>query len=191
MQACFVRLNKIRVTNGTEGNMPRMNRDHAAGNQSGTETDKPLDDLLEPGSTLMVGTTEADGLQFRPLTVARARGGRVEILLDTSESWAGALRDGDAVSVTMSDNRTNTWLWFRGTASTLTDPQLIDELWNPMAAAYFDDGRDTPGIAVLVIDADEGRYWTTPSGRVGSLISMIKAKVTGPDASGDHGDIAV
>lgn len=165
--------------------MQSMNRD------AQTETDKPLDDLLEPGSTLMVGTTEADGMQFRPLTVARATGGRIEILLDTAESWAGALRDGDAVQVTMSDNRTNTWLWFRGTASTLTDSKRIDELWNPMAGAYFDDGRETPGIAVLVIDADEGRYWTTPSGRVGSLISMIKAKVAGSDASGDHGDIAV
>ena len=162
-----------------------MNRD------AQTETDQPLHDLLEPGSTLMVGTTEADGTQFRPLTVARATGGRVEILLDTAESWAGALRDGDAVQVTMSDNRTNTWLWFRGTASTLTDSQHIDELWNPMASVYFDDGRNTPGIAVLVIDADEGRYWTTPSGRVGSLISMIKAKVAGADASGEHGDIAI
>src|SRR6476646_8744449 len=109
-------------------------------------TDKPLDELLEPGSTLMVGTSEANGTEFRPLTVARVRGARVEILLDTSESWASSVRDGDAVVVTMSDNRKNTWLWFRGTATTLTDPALIDELWSPMAAAYFDNGRDTPGI---------------------------------------------
>lgn len=154
-------------------------------------TDKPLSDLLEPGSTLMVGTNEANGTEFRPLTVARARGSRVEILLDTSESWASSVRDGDPIVVTMSDNRTNTWLWFRGTAATLTDPALIDELWSPMAAAYFDQGRDTPGITVLVLDAEDGRYWSTPSGRVGSLISMLKAAVTSADDSGEHGDIAV
>ena len=176
------------MSRGAAGNMLQMNDQR---NGSDTETDKPLHELLEPGSTLMVGTNEGDRLEFRPLTVARAQGARVEILLDTSEGWAGALRDGDALSVTMSDNRNNTWLWFSGTAAVLTDPQLIDELWNPMAAVYFDDGRNSPDIAVLVIDAEDGRYWSSPSGRVGSLISMIKAKVKGPQQSGDHGDIAV
>ena len=74
-------------------------------------------------------------------------------------------------------------------ASTTTDLALIDELWNPFAGAYFDQGRDTPGIAVMRIDADQGRYSTTPSGRVGSLISMVKAKLGGAEQSGEHGDV--
>ena len=39
------------------------------------------------------------------------------------------------------------------------------------------------------IDADHGRYWTTPSGRVGNLISMVKAKLGGAEQSGEHGDV--
>ena len=41
-----------------------MDRDDAA---------KPLDELMEAGSTLMVGTAGVD-LEFRPMTVARVRG---------------------------------------------------------------------------------------------------------------------
>jgi general stress protein 26 len=153
---------------------------------------RSLDELLEPGSTLMVGTTSPAGeLEFRPLTVARAGASRIEILLDTDEAWVRSFRDGDPVVVTMGDNRTNTWLWLRGRATTANDEARIDELWSPFAAAYFEDGRATPGIAILDIHPETGRYWTTTSGRLGALVSALKAKVGRPDDAGAHGAIDV
>ena len=149
---------------------------------------KPLDELMEPGSTLMVGTGAVD-LDFRPMTVARLGGNEIEMLLDSNERWAKSLRDGDVAYVTLSDNRTNTWVSLRGVISISTDPHVIDELWNPAAAAYFDDGRDTPGIAVLRIAAERGTYWSGPSGRIGSVISMVKAKLGDPEQSGEHGHV--
>jgi general stress protein 26 len=154
------------------------------------DTEKSLEELLEPGSTLMVGTAvEPDTWDFRPLTVAHVRGPRVQIPLDTNEDWVRAFHGGDRVHVTMGDTRTNTWLSYRGTASITADDALIDQLWNPFAAAYFDEGRDSPGIAVMQIDASEGRYWSTTSGRVGALLSIIKAKLGRPEDAGQHGAI--
>ena len=151
---------------------------------------RPLDELLKPGSTLMVGTKNFRGdLEFRPLTVAAVNGARIEILLDTNEEWVRSFADGDEVFVTMSDTRENVWLSMRGRGAATTDASRIDELWNPFASAYFDNGRETPGIAVMMIDGEDGRYWTTPAGRIGSLISMVKAKLGNPDNSGQHGDI--
>jgi general stress protein 26 len=153
---------------------------------------KPLTELFRSGTTLMVGTgSERDSLQFRPLTVARVEGDRVEILMDTSAPWTQSLQDGDVAHVTMSDSRSNTWVSLRGILSMTTDPAVIDELWNPFADAYFDDGRETPGITVLRIDGETGNYWTTPSGRLGSLISMVKAKFGDPEQAGEHGDVAL
>ncbi|MEO6125278.1 MAG: pyridoxamine 5'-phosphate oxidase family protein [Ilumatobacteraceae bacterium] len=152
---------------------------------------KYLHELLEPGSTLMVGTGNAGSLEFRPLTVAGIWGNRIQILLDTNEEWVSALHDGGKAYVTMSDTKANTWVSLRGAASTTTEAQLIDDLWNPFAGAYFENGRDTPGIAVLQIDAEDGRYWSSPSGRLGSLISLVKAKLGNPEQSGEHGDIAL
>ena len=154
------------------------------------DPERPLDELLEAGSTLMVGTESLGGdLGFRPLTVARVVGARIEILLDTNEEWVRSFTDGDRVYVTMSDTRANKFVSTRGRGSTSADPAHIDELWNPFASAYFDDGRETPGIATLTIDIEDGRYWSAPSGRIGSLISLVKAKLGGPESSGEHGDI--
>jgi len=158
-----------------------------------------LTDLMEPGSTLMVATpVVAAGHELnieresRPLTVARVQGSVIEILLDTNEEWVEQLRQGDRLHVTMSDTRKNTWVSLNGTVSTTTDPKLIDELWNAFADSYFDNGRDTPGIAVMRIDADRGSYWSGPGGgRLGSMISLVKAKLGDPEQSGEHGDVAV
>ena len=62
---------------------------------------KALDELMQPGSTLMVGTGDID-LEFRPMTVARVCGDTIEMLLDSNEQWVRSLRDGDVAHVTMS-----------------------------------------------------------------------------------------
>jgi|GEM_PF-5939746 len=155
------------------------------------DPDKPLTDLLDTGTTLMVGTGSGTEMEFRPLSVAGLRGDVIEILIDSRAPWAQALSDGDQVHVTLSDDRENNWMWLRGTATTTSDPSAIDAIWNSYADAYFDEGRQTPGIAVLRIDGDEGRYWSSPAGRIGTLISMVKAKVGDSDDANQHGDVAL
>jgi len=153
---------------------------------------KSLVDLVEPGTTLMVGTESMFGaLEFRPLTASAVTADCIEILVDTSAPWTQHLEDGARAFVTLSDTRHNTWMSLDGRISTTTDPSAIDALWNPAADAYFDDGRETPGITVLRIDGDAGAYWSTPSGRIGSLISMVKAKLGDPADSGQSGTIAL
>ena len=154
---------------------------------------RELAELMDPGTTLMVGLHDAgNAVEFRPLTVARVEGARIEILVDGTEEWTRQLRDGSSAEVTLSDTRRNTWAHLHATTSTTTDRATIDELWSPPAAAYFDDGRDSPGITVLRLDVDRGRYWSTTTGRLGSLLSMVRATLGDPERSaGDHGDVAV
>lgn len=158
-----------------------------------TEEPRPLEDLLKPGSTLMVGTKSgaSQSMEFRPLTVAGINGGRIDILLDTAEEWVSRFVDGDAVHVTLSDNRSNDWAHLVGTGTVSRDDGLIDELWNPFAGAYFENGRQTPGIAALRISVEDGRYWSSPAGRIGSLISMVSAALGRESSSGEHGDVTV
>jgi len=153
---------------------------------------KPLNDLLHPGSTLMLSIDDGTPpLQFRPMTVARVSGSAIEMLLDTNEDWVQSLEHPRRAYVTLSDTRHNTWASLHGQASLSHDPGLIDELWSPAADAYFDNGRETPGIAVLRVDGEAGRYWSSPAGRIGALISMIKAKLGDPEESGEHGSIEI
>ncbi|MCU1386929.1 MAG: pyridoxamine 5-phosphate oxidase [Ilumatobacteraceae bacterium] len=133
----------------------------------------------------------AQATEFRPLTVARATDNRIEILLDTSEPWAKDIHDGDSAVATLSDNRKNAWASMHGRATLTTDAEAIDDLWNPAAAAFFDNGRQSVGIAVLRIAVDSGHYWSAPSGRLGNLITMVKAKLGSSEDSGEHGPITV
>lgn len=151
---------------------------------------KRLVELLEPGTTLMVGTLMPDGvLRFRPLTVARSRADRIEILIDARAEWSCELANDSPAWVTMSDNRTNTWVSLTGAVTLSDEPALVDELWSPFAGAYLDDGRQTPGITVLSIECESGIYWSSPSGRLGTLVSMVRAAVGDSNDAGQHGDV--
>jgi hypothetical protein len=98
---------------------------------------------------------------------------------------------GDPVDfhVALSDVRHNKYAALNGTASVTRDRTEIERLWNPGAAAFF-EGKDDPNLAVLHFNVNDGQYWDSPSGRLGSLIAMVKAAVGGDDAAGEQGRIA-
>lgn len=153
---------------------------------------RTLADLTKGGTTLMVSTKLPDGsVDSRPLTVAAVDDDRIRILIDTTADWAKDLADGDWVHATLSDTRANDFAAMSGTLTTTQEPAVIDELWSPFAGAYFDDGRETPGITVMSIDVESGSFWDSPSGRIGSLVLLIKAKVGDGEDSGAHGDLDV
>ena len=41
------------------------------------------------------------------------------------------------------------------------------------------EGPDDPNVVLIHVDLEGGEYWDTPGGRIASLISFAKAKVTG------------
>jgi general stress protein 26 len=149
-----------------------------------------LSALTRPGDTVMVVDLEHHPAA-RPVTVAHVDDGSVTMLIDRTAEWARNLSNGASLLVTLSDNRRNTWLSLNGTAMVTDDPAVIDELWNVGAEAYFDEGRNTPGIAVLIVTISSGSYWSSPSGRIGTLVSMVRAAVGNSDDSGQHGSVDV
>jgi len=149
---------------------------------------RPLDDLVSAGDTVMLMTMIGDEHSSRPLTVAEIEGQRIGILVDTTSEWSRAV-DRATIHITLSDVRENRFLALNGNARMSSDRAVIDRLWNPFAGAFF-DGKDDPNLAVLFFDVTEGQYWDSPSGRIGSLIAMVKAAIGGDDKAGDHGPIA-
>ena len=79
------------------------------------------------------------------------------------------------VSLQSGDN----YLSIAGTASVTRDGALIDELWNPYAEAWFEQGRDDPAVALLKVHADSAEYWTVDSPKPIALIKTVKAILTG------------
>jgi general stress protein 26 len=55
---------------------------------------------------------------------------------------------------------------------------MIDELWNPFAEAWFENGREDPTVALLRIDATSAEYWHNDKPAVARVIEMVKSLVT-------------
>ena len=83
------------------------------------------------------------------------------------------------------------YLSLAGTAETVVDPVKTEELWNPIAKAWFAKGKDDPELTLLKVKPSEGHYWDTKNGKLVSLIKIAAAALTGNknNDGGVEGDI--
>lgn len=73
-----------------------------------------------------------------------------------------------------------------GRLELVQDEAKLDELWNPVASSWFEEGRDDPDIRLLKLSIGSAEVWTTTGG-IGFVVQLAKSKITGaqPDI-GDH-----
>jgi general stress protein 26 len=76
-----------------------------------------------------------------------------------------------------------------GHVQAVTDPAKLEELWNAVAAAWFEEGKQDPDIQLVRFDLKEAEVWST-GGSLSFLYQIAKANITEtkPDA-GDHGTV--
>ena len=67
---------------------------------------------------------------------------------------------------------------FSGTSMVTRDRATIDRLWTPALAAYFDNGKDDPTVAVLKVTPTAVEYWDSP-GLVGHVLEVAKSMLPG------------
>ena len=79
------------------------------------------------------------------------------------------------------------WVSVHGTATLVDDKTKLEELWNTFAEAWLPGGPDDDKAALIRVDLDGGEYWDSPGGRVASLISFVKTKITGDTYDTDTG----
>lgn len=88
------------------------------------------------------------------------------------------------VSLTSND----TWVSLHGSVAVVDDRAKAHELWNKIVEAWFPEGPDDANVVLLKFTADGAEYWDTPGGRVASVLSLAKAKVTGEPYSGGENE---
>jgi len=91
-----------------------------------------------------------------------------------------------AVGVTLTSN--DTWISLSGTAELVDDRAKIHELWNGWVEAWLPQGPDDDNVTLIKFSADTAEYWDTPGGRIASLISFVKSKVTGERYDGGENE---
>ena len=138
----------------------------------------------------MLTTRDADGrLYSRPMS----HNGHVEFEGDVwffTYANSHKVYDIEArpqVNVSFASPKDQTYVSLAGWAELVQERAKIEELWTPALKAWFPDGVDTPGIALLKIHAEKAEYWDAPSSPVAHAVSLVKSLTTGQAGNvGDH-----
>lgn len=74
-----------------------------------------------------------------------------------------------------------------GSLSQNDDPARLDEVWNAIAGAWFEDGKRDPDVRLLEFRLTEGEAWLTSTSGLRFLYEVAKAKLTGEEPDmGEH-----
>ncbi|GAB3355698.1 pyridoxamine 5'-phosphate oxidase family protein [Modestobacter lapidis] len=144
-----------------------------------TDDTRKVAELLKDERVGMFTTTSPDGtLVSRPMSMQ-------EVEFD-GDLWFFASRTSRKVAHLTTDPQVNvatagssSWVSLTGHALVVDDLATKKELWNSVVEAWFPDGPEDPDVVLIRVSAASAEYWDSPGGRLASLVSFAKAKVTG------------
>jgi len=119
-------------------------------------------------------------LHSRPMSIAK--------VCDQGNFWFLSPRDSNKNKNISTDSRVqlfstnpsdSEYLTVYGKATITGDKKKIEELWTPIAKAWFTEGKNDPRISVIKVTPEEAYYWDTKSGKMVSMIKILTAVVSG------------
>ena len=136
-------------------------------------------ELIKQFRFAMVTTVDSLGqLVARPMTVQEAEfDGDLWFIASKTSHEVAELGVNPVAGVSFASN--DTWVSLTGTAEQVYDDARLKEYWNPWVEAWFPDGPDDPNVTLVKFTASGAEYWDSPGGRIASVISFVKSKVTG------------
>ena len=145
-------------------------------------------DLASDVKFAMLTTIDADGeLVSRPMAHQEVEtDGDLWFFASRDSRKVGHIQANPKVGVTLASS--STWVSINGAAEVVDDPAKARELWSTEIEAWFPQGPDDDSIVLIRITGDTAEYWDTPGGRVATVLSLVKAKVTGERYSGGENE---
>jgi general stress protein 26 len=148
------------------------------------ELEQKLWKALKSDMTLMLGVDGMEDGHTRPMTAQLEHEARGPI-------WFFASNDNALVRHAATPRRAvaafaakghSLFASIGGMLSVDTDRAMIERLWNPFIAAWF-EGKDDPRIALLRLDPDQGEVWLNEN----NLLAGVKM-LMGIDPKKDYED---
>ncbi|MBU6373304.1 MAG: pyridoxamine 5'-phosphate oxidase family protein [Alphaproteobacteria bacterium] len=148
-------------------------------------TDQSLDALRDAAWSAItgdrVGFLAADLSDAQPMTAftdATAR--RLYFFTRSDTDLAQRVADGGEIPATFlfASKDKSTHVVVRGALSISTDTHVIDALWSPMVAAWFERGRTDPKVTLLAFDCGDADLWRNQGGPLKFAFEIVKANLT-------------
>jgi len=132
-----------------------------------TETEYKLESKLwkaiKDDRTVMLGLAGVEDGHSQPMTA--------QILHDEDERgpiWFFTSKDSDLVKALSESHRAivhfsakghDLFASLHGELTAYNDRQIIDQLWNPFIAAWYEGGKDDPKLQLLRLDPEHAQVW--------------------------------
>lgn len=151
-----------------------------------TELKTKLFKALRSDRTIMLSLGGADEGHAQPMTV------QLEGDADTGPLWIFTSKETDLVQAMGRSHRAvanfaakghDLFAAIEGELSLDNDRAMIDRLWSPFVAAWFEGGKDDPKLQLLRFDPDNAQVWLNES----SLLAGVRMML-GRDPKRDYAD---
>ncbi|MFP8943636.1 pyridoxamine 5'-phosphate oxidase family protein [Streptomyces fenghuangensis] len=149
---------------------------------------KKLVELMRGMPIAMMTTYGPDGPHSFPMARQEVDPG-AELWFITSRDTRHVRDIGTDPRVSLTFSSRDSWVAMTGRAQVIDDRAKLGELWNTFAEAWLPGGPENPDAVLLRVDVERAEYWDTPGGKVSSLISFAKTKLTGDTFDADHGTV--
>ncbi|GAB3998579.1 pyridoxamine 5'-phosphate oxidase family protein [Spirosoma daeguense] len=151
---------------------------------------KKVRDIINDIRIAMMTTVDDDGnLVSRPMAVQQIdNDGTIWFFTERTSPKVDQIDHHDhKVNISFAAVSDADYVSVSGTAREWHDRAKIDELWNPMAKAWFPNGKDDPNLTLLKVHINMAEYWSASESRMVRLFQQAAALVTGtPPKMGEN-----
>jgi len=121
-----------------------------------------------------------DGATCRPMSTQQVD--------DNGDIWFFSGKDTDKNHEIVADRHVqlfyahpgkNSYMVVNGEAIISYDKSKIEELWSPLAKAWFKEGKDDPNISLIRVTNINAYYWDTKGNRMINFFKMVASAATG------------
>lgn len=161
---------------------------------TGAEAIARVKELVEDIDFAMLTTHDDHGnLVSRPMST-RQMDDRGDIWFFTSDDTkkVDEVEADHDVGLSYLDRKGMRFVSVAGVARVVHDRARMEELYSPSLDIWFEDGLDTPGIALLRVTPRETEFWEPAHGKIVMAAGMLKSLVTRdtPDDTMRHGRVS-
>ncbi|WP_312676297.1 pyridoxamine 5'-phosphate oxidase family protein [Microbacterium sp.] len=161
---------------------------------TGTEAAARVKELVEDIDFTMLTTADAAGnLVSRPMSTREMdENGDIWFFTSDDTKKVDEVEADHDVGLSYLDAKGMRFVSVAGTARVVHDRAKMEQLYTSSLDIWFEDGLETPGIALLKVTPHETEFWEPAHGKIVMAAGMLKALVTRdtPDDTMRHGKIS-
>lgn len=158
---------------------------------TGIEARDRVKELVEDIDITMLTTVDAHGrLVSRPMSTREMDDDGVIWFFTSDETKKADEVEADHdVNLAYCDAKGMRYVSVAGRATIVHDRARMEQLWSPSLDIWFEEGLDTPDIALLTVTPIVTEFWEPAHGTLAMAAGMLKALVTRetPDDTMNHG----